>query len=440
MRNFILTLLAITAAAFSAQSPMNTYMRPAQGRTTIIVIDTADAEGLIHDSLDAAVRSGTQAGSFSELTIPGDGPFTALSVTGSAFNVAVPSEFGSTVLMEDTARVEGNLVLSALTNKSCLGTNGLGRVIEGSCVTAAAVSDSLDSAVRSGNGDIDVNNARVRGTGDVDGQFRAGSLTGPDYAFKVNPGDHEISTDQTIFVKIDGSMEIGKNGVGDYGVYIDTTMIQAAVTGDFLAALNGHGIFNAGDLGLGGYIMNVDTTDISFNVNVLATSYINGNTYIGDIGAARKALTILTDGTMSVNESVTPDFFGGLNVHGVLAVGGGDWNPIVVDPSNGGDRSGIFGGGYNGNGELDSLNYGYISVVDGAPGPGQGHTRLFSALHHVDGFLEQIDIQPVEGDNALGVTNLYGASVVVGSLVGSGNRYVCVDAGGTFFAAAIACP
>ncbi len=63
-KSFLFSLPLAFAAAFAAQSPMNSYMRPSDGAGSIVVIDTAGAGLLIHDSLTA----GTGKWSTSKIT------------------------------------------------------------------------------------------------------------------------------------------------------------------------------------------------------------------------------------------------------------------------------------------------------------------------------------------------------------------------------------
>ncbi len=163
-----------------------------------------------------------------------------------------------------------------------------------------------------------------------------------------------------------------------------------------------------------------------------------GLNYFGDLTGGEHAVTIDVD-KFEVDESITPDFYSSLNVHGALSVGdaGNGENSIIINPGGGSDHPGIVGGGDALVG--DSLNYGIESFKLG-PGPyGTGNIRLFAALHHVDGVDEVIEINPVESDPTLGAVIINGASVTVSSLSTGDPAFVCVDSGGLLYASASAC-
>ncbi len=171
------------------------------------------------------------------------------------------------------------------------------------------------------------------------------------------------------------------------------------------------GEFKAGALGPAGYVIELEVSDpYTLTINEAVTLTANGGANIGNDGTDHYAMAVSTSSVQigGTGLPITLDAFGDVNAHTVLSVGdvGDGTNPIIIDPQGGADFPGIVGGGdvvYD-----DSLNYGVLGVNDGG-GPGNGHIRLSSALHHVDGYVEAIDIQPVEDDAELGAVTLAGA-------------------------------
>ncbi len=80
--------------------------------------------------------------------------------------------------------------------------------------------------------------------------------------------------------------------------------------------------FRAGDLGGGQYAIDLASADpFSLTINNAVILTANGGAYIGEVTPGGANTATITGAEFSVNESITPEFYGGLNVHQALSVG-----------------------------------------------------------------------------------------------------------------------
>lgn len=170
-----------------------------------------------------------------------------------------------------------------------------------------------------------------------------------------------------------------------------------------------------------------DSSWVSIEVTYLLDS--KGLNYFGDLGSGQHVVTIDTSG-FNVDPTVTPEFYGGLNVHGTLSVGEMD-----------GSSSTIFIGGdaYFGDSTSGSIFWStyYSSNLTISARQHQSEETTSSTA---------VILSPYSDDANIGTVYIYGEATYVQApsfyviyLGGGGNRYVCVDNAGLFFNSATAC-